>query len=107
MATIPSKNSIEYRRARKQARAIRGFYIHLAVYCVTIPVLIAINLTFVPDFYWFPFSMLGWGIGVAFHAMEVYKFTPFLGRNWEQKKIRQFIEEEKARLDKINSHQKS
>ncbi|RZJ65824.1 MAG: 2TM domain-containing protein [Flavobacterium sp.] len=104
METPKFEKSIEYRKARKQAREIKGFYIHVMMYCLVIPILIAINLIFVPDFYWFPFSMFGWGTGLLFHAMTVYKYTPFLGRNWEDRKIQQFIEEEKAKQNKHNQN---
>lgn len=99
METDKFEQNREYRKARKQARELRGFYIHLMIYCVTIPFLIAINLVFVPDFYWFPFSVFGWGTGLLFHWMEVKKYTPFLGKGWEERKIREFMEEEKNKYD--------
>jgi hypothetical protein len=95
------RNTREYRSARKQARELRGFYIHLVCYCTIIPMLICINVIFVPDFYWFPFSMFGWGTGLLFHWMAVKKFTPFLGRGWEEKKMKQFMEQEEARRQKL------
>lgn len=98
---IPQDDKIEknrlYRKARKQAREIKGFYIHLAIYCIVIPILIVINLTFVPNFYWFPFSMFGWGTGLLFHGFRAYQYTPFLGRDWEQKKLAQFMDEERLK----------
>lgn len=102
METPKFEQSREYRNARKQARKIREFYVHVTVYCLAVPVIVAVNLIYVPDFYWFPFSIFGWGTGLLFHAMGVYKFTPFLGRNWEEKKIRQFMEEERAKKEKID-----
>lgn len=99
METDKFEQNREYRKARKQARELRGFYIHLMIYCVMIPFLIAINLVFVPDFYWFPFSVFGWGTGLLFHWMEVKKYTPFLGKGWEERKIREFMEEEKNKYD--------
>lgn len=91
----------EYRLARKKARELKGFYIHLVVYCTVIPILIAVNLLFVPDYYWFPFSMVGWGIGVLFHWMEIRKITPFLGKGWEEGKVNELMEKEKARYEKF------
>jgi hypothetical protein len=86
-----------YKKAQKKAREIRGFYIHLAVYCVVIPALVAVNLIFTPGYYWFFFSMFGWGIGLAFHAMEVFSWNPFLGKGWEERKIKELIEREKRK----------
>ena len=48
-----------------------------------------------PDALWFYWPLLGWGIGVLFHGMKVFNITPFLGRNWEEQKIRELMEKEK------------
>lgn len=83
-----------YQKAKKRAQAIRSFYINLTLYCIVIPILIFINLTFTPEIYWFIFSMLGWGIGLLFHAMEAFSWNPFLGKDWEERKIKEILEKE-------------
>lgn len=50
-----------YKKAKEKAGNIRSFYINLTCYCIVIPCLIFINLKYSPEFYWFFFSMLGWG----------------------------------------------
>ncbi len=100
-----NKNSPAYRRARKQAREIRSFYINLMCYCTVIPILIAINLYYTPELYWFLFSALGWGTGLCFHAMAAFQFNPFLSKKWEARKLQQFIEQEKAREQRYNQNQ--
>jgi 2TM domain-containing protein len=59
--------------------------------------LIFFNLYFMPEFIWFYFSMIGWGIGLFFHAMGAFRFNPFFGKNWEEKKIREMMEKEKSK----------
>lgn len=86
-----------YRKAKKKAENIRSFYINLAMYCMVIPMLVFINLKYTPDFHWFWFSMMGWGIGLTFHAMEVFGWNPFLGKDWEERKIKELLEKEKAK----------
>jgi len=86
-----------YEKAKKKAKNIRSFYGNLTCYCIVIPILIFVNLTYSPEFQWFWFSMLGWGIGVFAHAMEAFNFNPILGKNWEEKKLQQFIEEERRK----------
>jgi hypothetical protein len=39
--------------------------------------------------------MLGWGIGLFFHAMKVFNWFPFFNKEWEEKKIKQYMEQEK------------
>lgn len=84
-----------YQRARKKAKEIRSFYYNLLCYCIVIPVLIIINLTFTPEFYWFLFSACGWGFGLLMHGMKAFDYIPFLGTNWEQRKIRELMEKDK------------
>lgn len=85
----------KYQRAKKQVNEIKGFYTHFAIYILVMGFLIFINLKYSPEYLWFLWTMLGWGIGVASHAMKVFNFFPFLGKDWEQRKIKQFMDEEK------------
>lgn len=89
-----------YRKAKEKAQNIRGFYINLGMYCVIIPVLVFINLKYTPDFQWFWFSMLGWGLGLAFHGMEVYDINPLFGKGWEERKIQEILEKENSKKQK-------
>jgi hypothetical protein len=43
--------------------------------------------------------MLGWGIGVIFHGMKVFNYMPFFGKDWEEQKIKEFMEKENRRKD--------
>ncbi len=52
-----------------------GFYIHLAVYVGVNALLIIINLTSSPQYLWFKWPLLGWGIGVFFHGLSVFVFS--------------------------------
>ncbi|MCF7805351.1 MAG: 2TM domain-containing protein [Candidatus Marinimicrobia bacterium] len=47
----------------------RGFRMHRLAYLCVIPLLVLINLTFVPEFLWFLFPMVGWGIGLTMHYL--------------------------------------
>lgn len=102
MEDLKDFEELKYEKAKKKANNIRAFYYQLSAYCIIIPVLIFINLTFVPEFHWFWFSMIGWGTGVIMHGMEAFDLNPFLGKNWEERKLKQFVEEEKRKQEKIN-----
>lgn len=102
MEDLKDFEELKYEKAKKKANNIRAFYYQLTAYCVIIPVLIFINLTFVPEFHWFWFSMIGWGTGVIMHGMEAFDLNPFLGKNWEERKLKQFVEEEKRKQEKTN-----
>ncbi|MEX0716554.1 MAG: 2TM domain-containing protein [Planctomycetaceae bacterium] len=68
------RNDPEYHAARKRVEARMGFYVHLAVYVVVNAILVTINLvkSDSPADWWFYWPLLGWGIGIAFHAFKVF-----------------------------------
>lgn len=84
-----------YQKAQKRVKEIKGFYGHLASFILVILFLTFINLRFSPKHIWFYWPMIGWGIGLFFHAVGVFNIIPFFGKDWEQKKINEFIAKEK------------
>ncbi|MFC4269174.1 2TM domain-containing protein [Polaribacter marinivivus] len=86
------KEEQKYFKAKKRVNDIKGFYVHLFIYLITIPIIITVNLMFVPSFHWFWFSVLGWGMGLFFHWLGVFGFQKLgLGKDWEEKKIKEFM----------------
>ena len=63
-----------YQRAKKRVEAKFGFYIHLTVYIAVSFLLIIINLNTSAEYLWFKWPLIGWGIGVLFHALGVFVF---------------------------------
>mgnify|MGYP000885646308 FL=1 len=83
-----------YFKARKRVEEIKGFYGNLIAYVVVNVGLMVLNLLTSPGYLWFFFPMLGWGIGVLFHGMKVFNYMPFFGKDWEEKKIKEFMDKE-------------
>lgn len=52
---------------------VRGTAVHLFVYLAVNALLIAVNLIATPGSIWFFWPLIGWGIGLAFHAWSVYR----------------------------------
>ena len=69
------ENQEAYQRAKKRVHAKFGFYIHLTVYIAVSILLIIINLSTSSQYLWFKWPLLGWGIGVFFHALGVFVFS--------------------------------
>ena len=92
-----STTDMNYERARKHVEDLKGFYYGLIAYCLVIPFLIFINFRTSWEFQWFWFPALGWGVGIGFHAYQVFINDGVLGRNWEQRKIEQFMKEEERK----------
>jgi fatty acid desaturase len=79
-------------RAKRRVRAIKGFYIHFLVFVVVMLILVAINIAVGPP-WWVLVVLLGWGIAVLAHALAVFGQTSKRIAEWEQRKIRQIMEE--------------
>jgi len=69
------ENQEAYRRAKKKVEAKFGFYIHVAVYIAVNTLLIIINLSTSTPYFWPKWPLIGWGIGVFFHALGVFVFS--------------------------------
>lgn len=81
-----------YLKAKKQAEEIKGFYIHLIVTVFTIPIIVFVNLKFVPQFHFFWFAIGGMCIAIFLHWLGVFGFNFLgLGKNWEERKTKEII----------------
>jgi hypothetical protein len=89
------QEEVRYYEAKKRVEEIKGFYGHLIAYVFVNMGLLVINLLTSPNYLWFFWPLLGWGIGVFFHGMRVFNYMPFLGKDWEERKIQEFMDEEK------------
>ena len=97
----------EYIAAKKKVKKIKGFYIHFLVYVLVnifISGVIVFGLTRSDDRTFFDAitnfgvysTWVFWGIGVFFHWLGVFGFNA-LGKNWEEKKLKQIMEEEERK----------
>jgi hypothetical protein len=81
-----------YKQAKARVEALKGFYVHLAVYLMVNTGLFLINVL-TDGGWWFYWPLLGWGIGLAAHALAVFVIGDALGPGWEERKIRQYMGE--------------
>jgi hypothetical protein len=100
MENITSEQ-IRYEEAVKRVKKLKGFYTHTIVYLV-------INLLFVianiqnlkPGESYFQFenffTAFFWGIGLLAHALSTFLPYFILGKDWEERKIKELMEKEKA-----------
>lgn len=93
----------KYLRAKKRVDEIKRYYMHLAAYLIVNLFLSGKGIlraieggrTFEEAFLNFnTFSLwIFWGIGLAFHTFKVFGFNFFLGKNWEERKIKEYMDE--------------
>lgn len=94
MENIDINEHAIYLKAQKRVEDLKGFYGNLTMYIVIILGAAILNISTYPQHLWFLYPAIGWGIGVAIHGMSVFNYMPFLGKNWEEKKIRELMEKE-------------
>ncbi len=84
----------KYRLAKKRVEKLKGFYLHLAIYMLFVPVFIYLNYISQAGFPWALFPIVGWGMGVSGHAAETFNYNPFFGKSWEERKIRELMDKD-------------
>lgn len=91
----PEEQRLE--RAKKRVKQLKGYYKHLMAYVVVNIILILINYINLDDgeeflrFSTFQTAFF-WGIGLFFHTINVFGKGYFLGNDWEEKKIKEFMD---------------
>lgn len=84
-----------YERAKKRVHELKAFYNHLLIYITINSILIVINYVTSPGIWWFYWVSIFWGIGVLWQGIGVLSRNRFLGKEWEDKKIKEYMEKEK------------
>ncbi len=91
----------KYIRARERVDRLKKFYANLWSYFLVISALALINyLTNGFGYMWFLWAAFGWGIGLTIHAFKTFDLNPFFGKGWEERKIKQLMEDEEEETKK-------
>ncbi len=95
-----TEKDIRYLEAKKRVKRIKGFYSHLLVYILVNAMIVFINIhNLKPGESYFKyenfFTAFFWGIGLLAHGLSVFLPDFVLGKNWEEKKIRELMEKYK------------
>ena len=103
----PEKQS-KLERAKKRVEAIKGFYSHLLVYILVNLFIIlaalgvweALFQGYPADFKnWFSWNVfitpIFWGLGIIGHAVYVFGKPITFFKKWEERKIKEFMENDK------------
>lgn len=94
-----------YNRAYRKVKKIKGFYSHLKVYVIVNAIIIISSLNsrgFVGNHFelrgfrdWEIYSTaFYWGIALAIHAFTVFGPDIFFNKDWEDKKIKKYMDKE-------------
>jgi len=91
------KEDERYEKAKKRVEEIKSFYTHLFVYIVVNLGLFLLDVLTSPGKLWFYWVLIGWGIGLAIHGLNVFGTQKILGEDWEERKIKEIMGKEKAK----------
>jgi len=91
-----------YDSATRRVRCLRRFYVHAVVYVVVnlmILILIAQDLDEGESFFhWHNFAtLIFWGIGLMAHGLTVFLPNFILGKDWEERKIKELMHKDRNR----------
>ena len=84
---INESQSAEEILAFNQVRKLKGFYIHLAQYVLVVAVLAVINALTTPNGWWVQWVVMGWGVGVFFHWLQISERFGLFGSKWEKEQV--------------------
>ena len=84
---ITESQSAEEILAFNQVRKLKGFYIHLAQYVLVIALLTVINALTTPNRWWVQWVIMGWGVGVFFHWLQISERFGLFGSKWEKEQV--------------------
>lgn len=91
-----------YLRAKKKVEKIMGFYWHLASYIIVNAFIIIMIARHSGEDFW-SFGTFStaffWGIGLAFHALGVFGKNFLFKKEWEERKIAEYMEKERKRWE--------
>jgi len=77
--------------ARERVRKLKRFYSNLGAFVLVNIMLLAINLITSPNTLWFYWVTLIWGIFLAWNAFTVFSGQAIMGKDWEEKKIQEYM----------------
>ena len=86
----------KYKRARNKVKELKGFYSNLTSYIIINLFLLIVNLITSPNRLWFYWVTIFWRIGIAIHAFSVFGKKRMFGDEWEEKKIKEYIDKDKS-----------
>ena len=94
-------NENKYIKAKDKVKKIKKFYNSLISYVVFIGFLAGLNY-YIGGWRhpWFLWLAIAWGVGLVYQARKAFDWNPFVNRNWERRKIQEFMNEDNKEYKK-------
>jgi hypothetical protein len=93
-STVPSPapDPAKFEQAKRRVAAMKGFYVHLAVFALVLAGLLIVDWATGGE-WWVHWVAVGWGIGVVAHAIAVFGRASRAIAEWERRQLRQLMQE--------------
>jgi hypothetical protein len=97
MDPVPTRNpageagdDAEHKEARRYVKRLRDFYQLLIVAVLVVALTAIVNLS-QGGRIWFHWVVVGFGIALAFTALDTFGRSLWLGRAWQERKEREYL----------------
>jgi len=80
--------------AWRKVKSLRLLYTHLSIFVFGNVALLLVDVS-TPGEVWFYKVLIGWGLIVGLHAAYTYELLPWSTRDWEQRKVRELMDEQR------------
>ena len=81
--------------AHQNAKLKVEFRIHLVVYLAINIFLVIINISLTPEYHWVIWPVMGWGLGIIIHGINVHFFT---SSNFKDRMIQKEMDKQQNQL---------
>jgi len=112
---MKTKPTTKFGRAKQRLKSVKAFYSHLIVFvliaCITLLIRSAVLAFFIgktsdPNFVtWIDLNIFInlaiWGAIVIIHAFWIFGHTIPFFKNWEEQKIKEYMEEEDKKIQRL------
>jgi hypothetical protein len=96
-APLPqTAESTDVAAARRYVKRLRDFYLLLATAVIVVAIAAAVNLA-AGGRLWFPWVIFGFAIAIGFAAFDTFGRHRLLGRDWQERKLREVLERQRSR----------
>ncbi|MEO0527328.1 MAG: 2TM domain-containing protein [Bacteroidota bacterium] len=90
-----SNNETKYVKAKERVENLKKFYGSIFSSVFAIAIVAGINY-YINEWRnpWFLWVVFGVSISLIFKAIKLFNLNPFMGRDWEERKIKEFMKED-------------
>lgn len=88
-------DNIRYQQAKKRVKQIKGFYIHALVFVLVNAFFMIMRFQKHGNIDYDNWGIGLWAVGLAVHGLSVFLPNFILGKDWEERKIRELMDKHK------------